>query len=544
MPTCPSCRKRYPEGVTACEADGDTLLPNEAFSGVDADLFEGQTVGEYRIDKKIGEGGFGSVYRAVHPLIGKTAAIKVLNRQYSSNPQMVSRFISEARAVNQIRHRNIIDIFSFGALEDGRQYYVMEMLEGMTLADFMKEKGRIHPEVAIPIFRPLARALDAAHAAGIAHRDLKPENIFLTFDEDGGIFPKLLDFGIAKLLSSGDTAAGGQKTRTGTPMGTPYYMSPEQCRGKDVDHRTDIYSFGIMVHEVLSGRLPFDGDNMMDLLIKQTNSPPPLLSSVAPELPPGLDGPLLQMLEKEASRRPESLSAAVEALARAAVGAGMNVVVTAGATSADPRRSGRVTPDLSPSELGRLVSAKTIDASTSGIQMQTFQDVKPSAPPPANRKTLWAIGAVCMLFGGGGVVSFMVTRAKPTVAQLVPPLPVSAASSIPSAPATVASAIAADAPAEVSVTVRSVPEHAAIYVGDEKIGTAPGPVKIKRTDKVTLTLKAEGYTPTDVDVEAKQDNTVTVKLTAKATTTTTHGHAKPPPGPGEKPADAIETPTF
>src|SRR5438067_683305 len=141
MATCPTCRKHYTNDVAKCADDGDTLLPDEAFSGVDPDLKPGIKIGEYEVETKLGEGGFGAVYRAVHPLIGKTAAIKVLNRQYSSNPQMVSRFIAEARAVNQIRNRNIIDIFSFGTLEDGRQYYVMELLEGVTFDKFLKDRG-------------------------------------------------------------------------------------------------------------------------------------------------------------------------------------------------------------------------------------------------------------------------------------------------------------------------------------------------------------------------------------------------------------------
>jgi len=131
MATCPKCSKRYDDGVATCPEDGEALLSDLAFAGVDADLEPGQMVGEYRIEEKIGEGGFGTVYRAVQPLIGKRVAVKLLSRQYSTNPQMVSRFIEEARAVNQIRHRNIIDIFSFGMLEDKRQYFVMEYLEGL-----------------------------------------------------------------------------------------------------------------------------------------------------------------------------------------------------------------------------------------------------------------------------------------------------------------------------------------------------------------------------------------------------------------------------
>ena len=170
-------------------------------------------------------------------MIGKSAAIKVVKRQYGANPEMTSRFVSEARAVNQIRHRNIIDIFNFGNLEDGRPYYVMELLDGQTLDALLEERGRMTFTEAQPILRQLARALAAAHAAGIAHRDLKPENVFVAFDEDGHPTPKLLDFGLAKLLGEG---ASLHRTRSGVPMGTPLYMSPEQVYGKDVDHRLSL----------------------------------------------------------------------------------------------------------------------------------------------------------------------------------------------------------------------------------------------------------------------------------------------------------------
>jgi hypothetical protein len=146
MATCPSCRKRYPDDDKTCASDGEALLPDEAFASAEGDLEAGQKIGEYVVEAKIGEGGFGSVYRAVHPLIGKRAAVKVLNRQYSSNPQMVSRFIAEARAVNQIKNRFIIDIFSFGALPDGRQYYVMELLDGMPLDAYLKQRGGSPPK--------------------------------------------------------------------------------------------------------------------------------------------------------------------------------------------------------------------------------------------------------------------------------------------------------------------------------------------------------------------------------------------------------------
>jgi eukaryotic-like serine/threonine-protein kinase len=249
---CPSCFTKYPDGTSHCSTDKTALVPDETFAHVDKELGPGTTVGEYKIESKLGEGGFGAVYRAVHPLIGKSAAVKILSRQFSANPQMVSRFVAEARAVNQIRNRNIIDIFSFGQLPDGRQYYIMELLEGSSLDAYIAKKVRLTLSEAMPILRGVARALDAAHAKGILHRDLKPENIFLAFDDgEGGnsIQPKLLDFGLVKLLatdasaSTSDSGQGSHKTKTGTPMGTPYYMSPEQCRGLEVDARTDVYSF-------------------------------------------------------------------------------------------------------------------------------------------------------------------------------------------------------------------------------------------------------------------------------------------------------------
>ena len=296
MATCPTCRSHHPDDVLHCPSDGATLVPDEVMRAEGGELQPGQTVGEYRIEGKLGEGGFGAVYRAVHPLIGKHAAVKVLHKQYSANPQMVSRFIAEARAVNQIQSRNIIDIFAFGALPDGRNYYVMELLDGVTLDAYIHERGRLSPGEAMPILRGIARAIDAAHAAGIAHRDLKPENVFLVFEEGGAPFPKLLDFGIAKLM--GDSQAG-HKTRTGTPMGTPYYMSPEQVNGKNVDHRTDHYAFGVLVFEALTGRVPFVGEGMMEIFVKHTTQPPPRPSEVCAEVPAALDAPVLAFLEKE-----------------------------------------------------------------------------------------------------------------------------------------------------------------------------------------------------------------------------------------------------
>ncbi len=301
-----------------------------AIGSTDQDLGAGTTVGEYRIDRVLGKGGFGTVYGAVQPVIGKQVAVKVLARKYSADEDVVSRFVAEARAVNQIRHRNIIDIFSFGQLPDGRHYYVMEYLDGEPLDVYLRNHGPLPLDEAIPVLRSIARALDAAHAKGIAHRDLKPENIFLANDPDGGVFPKLLDFGIAKLMAPDDDVR--HRTNTGVPIGTPYYMSPEQCRGKDVDHRTDIYSFGIVTYRLLTGTFPFEGDDYMELLIKQMNDEPPAASTRNPELPPSVDEAIAWMMRKDRAQRPPSVIEGVNALDP-----------TAAVTPSIPRRSSRPT---------------------------------------------------------------------------------------------------------------------------------------------------------------------------------------------------------
>ena len=161
MATCPKCFTRYPDETVSCDADGQALVPDTAIAALDRDVLAGEMVGEYRVEAKLGEGGFGVVYRAVQPLIGKLVAIKILSRKLSGDPQMVSRFVAEARAVNQIQSKNIVDIFGFGALPDGRQYFVMELLTGLTLEDFVRQRGRVPVEEAMPIFRAIARALDA-----------------------------------------------------------------------------------------------------------------------------------------------------------------------------------------------------------------------------------------------------------------------------------------------------------------------------------------------------------------------------------------------
>ena len=263
------------------------------------ELTEGAPVGEYEIQTQIGEGAMGTVYSAVHPLIGKKVAIKVLKPELCANQATIDRFVTEAQAVNKIGHPNIVDVFSLGELPDGRAYMVMEWLRGEDLKTRLA-RGPVSVADTCDVLDGIARALDAAHAKQIVHRDLKPDNVFLHKLDDGPLMVKLLDFGIAKLVR---VTPGTEKTQTGNMLGTPKYISPEQARGVSVDHRSDIYSLGVMAYEMLAGRPPFQGETAMDIVVQHLGDPPPPLGQFA-KLPKTLEQCVMRMLEKEPANRP------------------------------------------------------------------------------------------------------------------------------------------------------------------------------------------------------------------------------------------------
>jgi serine/threonine-protein kinase len=273
------------------------------------------TIGTYRVLNKIGEGGMGTVYLGEHTLLGRRAAIKVLLPSLSANEEIVRRFFNEARAVTLIADPGIVQIFDFGYHTDGSAFIVMELLEGEPMDKRLARIGRFGLIDGLRLMRLICTSLGAAHAKGIIHRDLKPENIFLVGDPavTGGERAKILDFGIAKLSSVDEP--GKLKTRTGMLMGTPVYMSPEQCRGAgDIDHRSDIYTIGCVMFTMLTGRPPFDGDGSGELIAAHLREPPPLASSRVPELPGVIDQILQQCLRKSPADRFPSMTELVQAI--------------------------------------------------------------------------------------------------------------------------------------------------------------------------------------------------------------------------------------
>ena len=273
----------------------------------------GQSIGSYRILQKIGTGGMGAVYLAEHPLIGKKVALKVIHRELASNKEVVQRFFQEAKAVTKIGNEHIIEIHDFGQTPEGDHFYIMEYLEGQTLAAVLSDERVLDVMRALHIGAQVAAALGAAHAAGVIHRDLKPDNVMLTTRLGDPNFVVLLDFGLAKMFIGGGQSA--VKTAAGVLLGTPQYMSPEACESKgNLDHRTDIYALGVLLFQMMTGTLPFDGETMGEVLVKQVTQLPPPPRGFNPSIPPSVEQIVLRCLAKNVDARFPTMQALREAL--------------------------------------------------------------------------------------------------------------------------------------------------------------------------------------------------------------------------------------
>jgi serine/threonine protein kinase len=282
-------------------------------------LVIGRSIGNYKIVRVLGEGGMGTVYLAEHPMIGKRVAVKMLRPDLGADPGLVSRFFQEAKAVNEIRHPNIVDISDFGHTQDGIVYFVMELMEGQSLRDKLTATGPLPLVEAITCARQVIDALAAAHRVGIVHRDLKPDNIFLVTDTQvpGGFRSKLFDFGVAKLLGE-KQAQVGHKTVDGAVVGTPFYMSPEQALCHDVTAAADIYAMGVVMYEMLTGTVPFRSEQLVLLLNAILKQPAPLPSKARAQIPPWLDRIVLRCLEKDPEARPRNMEEVSAVLAAGA----------------------------------------------------------------------------------------------------------------------------------------------------------------------------------------------------------------------------------
>jgi serine/threonine-protein kinase len=285
-----------------------------------ADPFIGREIleGQFKIVQKIGTGGMGSVYKAEQPAMNRQVAIKILHPKLAGRKDLTSRFRREARAMSQLTHPNTVKVFMYGELEeDGSLYIVMELLEGRNLNQTVRKEGPVSTERAIPILVQVCGALHEAHEMGIVHRDLKPENIFLC--SQGGLkdFPKVLDFGLAKVTERQMRPGSVILTQEGMVFGTPEFMSPEQAQGKTLDARSDIYSLAVILYEVLTGKLPFNAKTPMEYIQKHVMEPPIPLNERVPGrvFPPGLGDVITRALAKKPEDRFQSAAEFANALA-------------------------------------------------------------------------------------------------------------------------------------------------------------------------------------------------------------------------------------
>ncbi|HJX55193.1 MAG TPA: serine/threonine-protein kinase [Polyangia bacterium] len=465
----------------------------------------GQRFGNYRATALLGEGGMGAVYLAEHPSIGRQVAIKVLRSELGHDEQALARFINEARAANSICHPNIIEILDSGITENGISYLVMELLRGESLTSRIRRRGRLPADEAVALVAQTASALGAAHAKGIVHRDLKPDNLFVVPDESkpGSEHIKVLDFGIAKLQTGGPGAS--VKTRTGALMGTPVYMSPEQCLGtKEVDWRSDIYSLGAILYELLTGRPPFISEGFGALLNMHLNQPPRPPRQIEPTIPPGLELAVLKMLAKKPEDRFQSMAEVQSALA-AAIGI-MPAPFALSQSAVDVQKALQAT--VSAATGPGLDPEQTTLSNTAGERLASAgSTVRPGS---GYLKIVVAVAAAVVVAAlavrllGGGRTS---VPAGPRVTQTapVPPPPPPPVAVVPAAPV----------PRRVRVHLESLPTGARIVRDSDSVvlGTTPQDMELEsspRPLRVRLTL--DGYLPAAHDIALDADVRATYAL--------------------------------
>ena len=302
MKLCLVCNFQTSEDQDICPRDGSSMVT------VGDDPLLGMVVeGRYKIQSVIGQGSAGTVYKAVQELIGREVAIKVLHDYLVSDDEFIKRFRQEAKASSRLSHPNIITIYDFGLIPEGhRPYIAMDLLIGTPLSDLLSSVERLSLEEAIPVFVQVCSALGEAHRQGVVHRDVKPENIVLVERSGQRLFPIVVDFGIARIVEESDAA---KITRTGTVCGSPTYMSPEQCTSSKVDHRSDIYSLGVVIYETLTGEVPFHSDELVRVMAMHLSDPPTPLNQVKPGLvfPEMLEEVVYKSLAKNPDQRFQSM---------------------------------------------------------------------------------------------------------------------------------------------------------------------------------------------------------------------------------------------
>jgi serine/threonine-protein kinase len=519
MQFCPQCGTRFSEAVSFCPHDGSpTQVLNDE---PPPDPLIGRVIdGRYRVEKQIGEGGMGVVYLTTHAILGKRMALKVLRGDMAKDAEVVQRFMQEAQSATSIGHANIIDISDFGRLPDGSVYFVMEYLDGASLSHFINAGGSIPVQTAVHVIRQIASALDAAHTRGIVHRDLKPDNVYLVKRGQDPHFVKVLDFGIAKV-----GGASSKLTRTGMIFGTPHYMSPEQASGQSVDHRTDIYALGIIMYEMFTGKVPFDGDTFMGILSKHMFEPPVPPSQVLGKRLGVIEEVILKSLAKKPDERYGTMAELIEHL---------NSVQAHG------------TLELA-SRFAVIPATSLADALEPKSNTEMRLERRYSSPDGISKhRTPIVLAMLAMLavvgLGVGATVFWMTgspntvssnatasttESATPTPTPTAPSVPnVPGVPSVPSAPSIpVAIPVAPTPPAPRTIQIITEPPGAEVVIDNVIVGNTPLPLPTPDDGERALEIRMRGFTTATVRINRQSPDAVRIDLSPIAS----GGHRRRPP---------------
>jgi serine/threonine-protein kinase len=547
----------------------------------------------------------GAVYLAEHPQIGKKVALKVIHRELASNREVVQRFFQEAKAVNKIGNEHIVEIHDFGVTPEGDHYYIMEYLEGSNLASTLGHEAVLDVRRALHIGAQIASALAAAHAAGVIHRDLKPDNVMLTSRLGDPDFVKLLDFGLAKMFAAGNASA--VKTAAGVLLGTPQYMSPEACESRpNLDHRTDIYALGVLLFQMMTGVLPFDGESMGEVLVKQVTQLPPPPRQYNPNIPPSVEQILLRCLMKQPDARFPTMVALREALldpegylhrsppmapARSLAPGEVKVdakTVMAYAAQQQKTRIGMAgeLPLVSPPSLaganaqqatmisdGSLIPPRKgqgpdLSVPATQLKTNTMRIATPLGYSSRPTRRVWPIVLIVALLlglGGGGFAVAWFGRSEAPVVAADAAAPVAVvtpdAAEHHAVAAPIDAAVLADAPRVVTAPADAAVHVATVAMATVEIDTAPSGAEIVGPDNailgktpakltlplatkpMTVTLKLAGYHPKSKQILVTGNLVFEVPLERMPVTTTIHHGGSGGQGSGKRgSSDDLERP--
>jgi serine/threonine protein kinase len=454
---------------------------------------------KYHLTSLLGQGGMGAVYRGEHVVIGKKVAVKFLHSDLAGNAEVVKRFYREAQAAAAIGHDSIIDVLDVGLSPNGEPYLVMEYLEGESLGDMLARTGPLDLPAALGVLEPALRALAAAHAKGIIHRDLKPDNIFVVRQPSGPPKIKLIDFGISKFT---DTGGGEKLTQTGSVMGTPAYMAPEQARGSaGLDQRADLYSIGVILYEMLTCKLPFSGNNFTEIIINILTAEPMPPAQAYPGFPAEATALVMRALAQSPAERFESAEAMIAEMAVLTAFGNRQERLTR--IAADARKT-----TFAGGSLGDKPSSPSGSEVAQHVLSQVVRERTPAGwtgtaakPKRGNGALIAIVIAATVITLGGAIAAELLWGGVGGPAKGAIPPPAAAAP-------------AAAAPSSVSIAVKGTPDGALVFFDDMLVTVNPFRVKVAQTSS-TMRVQAEGFEPFVAAITPNADQEIVVSMQPK-----------------------------